>query len=175
MNPVRKRGRAARLEHGGAPTWFTGSYDPELDTVYWPTGNPSEEYNGDTRPGDNLYSDCILALDRKTGKLKWHYQFTPHDLWDWDSTETSVMINAEWQGKPRKLMLHADRNGFFYVFDRGTGELLLAKQFLRNVNWASGIGKDGRPIQAARPGAYGRRHQGLSLAGWRDKLVFSVL
>lgn len=139
--------KGSELDHGGAPTWFTGSYDPELDTVYWPTGNPSEEYNGDNRPGDNLYSDCILALDRKTGKLKWHYQFTPHDLWDWDSTETSVVVNAEWQGKPRKLLLHADRNGFFYVFDRLDGKLLLAKQFLRNVTWASAIAADGRPVK----------------------------
>ncbi len=139
--------KGKELDHGGAPTWFTGSYDPELDTVYWPTGNPAEEYNGDQRPGDNLYSDCILALDRKTGKLKWHYQFTPHDLWDWDATETSVMVNAEWQGSQRKLMLHADRNGFFYVFDRSDGKLLLAKQFLRNVTWASGIGADGRPVK----------------------------
>ena len=139
--------KGKELDHGGAPTWFTGSYDPELDTVYWPTGNPSEEYNGDQRPGDNLYSDCILALDRKTGKLKWHYQFTPHDLWDWDATETSVMVNADWQGRPRKLMLHADRNGFFYVFDRSDGKLLLAKQFLRNVTWASNIGADGRPVK----------------------------
>ncbi|MCU1262764.1 MAG: Pyrrolo-quinoline quinone, partial [Bryobacterales bacterium] len=84
--------KGKELDHGGAPTWFTGSYDSQLDTVYWPTGNPSEEYNGDQRPGDNLYSDCILALDRKTGKLKWHYQFTPHDLWDWDATETSVLV-----------------------------------------------------------------------------------
>ena len=135
------------LDHGGAPTWFTGSYDPELDTVYWPTGNPAEEYNGDQRPGDNLYSDCILALDRKTGKLKWYYQFTPHDLWDWDSTETSVMVNADWQGTRRQLMLHADRNGFFYVFDRSNGKLLLAKQFLRNVTWASGIDDAGRPVK----------------------------
>ena len=135
------------LDHGGAPTWFTGSYDPDLDMVYWPTGNPSEEYNGDLRPGDNLYSDCILALDRKTGTLRWHYQFTPHDLWDWDATETSVLVDAPWQGQPRKLMLHADRNGFYYVFDRTDGKLLLAKQFLRNVTWASGIGADGRPVK----------------------------
>jgi alcohol dehydrogenase (cytochrome c) len=139
--------QGTELDHGGAPTWFTGSYDPELDMVYWPTGNPSEEYNGDARPGDNLYSDCILALDRKTGKLKWHYQFTPHDLWDWDSTETSIQVDADWQGKRRQLMLHADRNGFFYVFDRSNGALLLAKQFLKNVTWASGIGADGRPVK----------------------------
>ena len=135
------------IEHGGAPTWFTGSYDPDLDIVYWPTGNPSKEYNGDHRKGDNLYSDCILALDRKTGRLKWHYQFTPHDLWDWDATETSVLVDAPWQGQPRKLMLHANRNGFFYVFDRRDGTLLLAKPFVKNLTWASGIGSDGRPIR----------------------------
>jgi alcohol dehydrogenase (cytochrome c) len=135
------------IEHGGAPTWFTGSYDPELDMVYWPTGNPSKEYNGDHRKGDNLYSDCILALDRKTGHLTWHYQFTPHDVWDWDSTETSVLVDAPWQGQPRQLMLHADRNGFFYVFDRRDGALLLARPFVDRLTWASGIGTDGRPIR----------------------------
>lgn len=131
--------------HGGAPTWFTGSYDSELDTVYWPTGNPSEEYNGDLRQGDNLYSDSILALDRETGKLKWYYQFTPHDLWDWDSTETSIVTNQVWEGSERKLLLHADRNGFFYVLDRTNGKLLLARQFLKYLTWASGIDPDGRP------------------------------
>jgi alcohol dehydrogenase (cytochrome c) len=149
------------IEHGGAPTWFTGSYDPALDIVYWPTGNPAKEYNGDHRKGDNLYSDCILALDRKTGTLKWHYQFTPHDLWDWDATQTSVLVDAPWPGQPRlstgsgrpepvearKLMLHANRNGFFYVFDRRDGTLLLAKPFVKNLTWASGIGSDGRPIK----------------------------
>jgi alcohol dehydrogenase (cytochrome c) len=145
--PLSETWQGIDIEHGGAPTWFTGSYDPALDLVYWPTGNPSKEYNGDDRKGDNLYSDCILALDRKTGKLRWHYQFTPHDLWDWDATETSVLIDADWESKPRKLMLHANRNGFFYVFDRTDGTLLLAKPFVRNLNWASGIGADGRPIK----------------------------
>ena len=135
------------IEHGGAPTWFTGSYDPDLDMVYWPSGNPSKEYDGTDRKGDNLYAGSILALDRKTGKLKWHYQFTPHDLWDWDATQTSVLVDADWQGQSRKLMLHADRNGFFYVFDRRDGTLLLAKQFIKNLTWASGIGSDGRPIK----------------------------
>jgi alcohol dehydrogenase (cytochrome c) len=135
------------IEHGGAPTWFTGSYDPSLDLVYWPTGNPAKEYNGDDRKGDNLYSSCILALDRKTGKLAWHYQFTPHNLWDWDATQTSVVLDADWEGRPRQLLLHADRNGFFYVFDRRDGTLLLAKPFIKNITWASGIGKDGRPIK----------------------------
>jgi alcohol dehydrogenase (cytochrome c) len=135
------------IEHGGAPTWFTGSYDPDLDIVYWPTGNPAKEYNGDDRKGDNLYAGSILALDRKTGQLRWHYQFTPHDLWDWDATQTSVLVDADWQGQTRKLMLHADRNGFFYVFDRRDGTLLLAKQFIKTLTWASGIGPDGRPVK----------------------------
>lgn len=134
------------IEHGGAVAWFTGVYDSETDTVFWQAGNPGEDYNGDERVGDNLYSDCILALDAKTGKLKWHYQTTPHDLWDWDTTETPVVINANWEGKPRKLLVQGNRNGFFYVFDRTNGKLLLAKQFIKELTWASGIGPDGRPI-----------------------------
>jgi alcohol dehydrogenase (cytochrome c) len=135
------------IEHGGAPTWFTGVYDAELDTNYWPTGNPSAEYNGDDRAGDNLYSDCILALDAKTGKLKWYYQTTPHDLWDWDATETPIVADIAWEGRPRKLLLQANRNGFFYVLDRETGKVLLGKPFVRNLTWASGIGPDGRPVK----------------------------
>ncbi len=135
------------IEHGGAPTWFTGTYDAELDTVYWPSGNPSAEYNGDDRAGDNLYSDCILALDAKTGRLKWYYQTTPHDLWDWDAAETPIVLDALWHGEPRKLLLQANRNGFFYVFDRAAGKLLLAKPFVRELTWAKGIGADGRPIR----------------------------
>jgi alcohol dehydrogenase (cytochrome c) len=138
---------SAPPDHRGAATWFTGSYDPELDLVYWPVGNPSQEYNGDDRQGDNLYANCVLALERKTGRLKWYYQFTPHDLWDWDATQTSVLVDANWRGRPRKLMLHADRNGFFYVFDRTDGALLLAKPFVKNLTWASGIGADGKPIR----------------------------
>lgn len=146
-DPLAETWKGTGLSHGGAPTWFTGTYDAETDTVFWPTGNPSAEYNGDDRIGDNLYSDCILALDAKTGKLKWYYQGTPHDLWDWDATETPVVIDTPWQGQPRKLLLHANRNGFFYVFDRTDGKLLLAKPFVRNLTWASGIGADGRPIK----------------------------
>src|SRR3954454_13759117 len=135
------------IEHGGGPTWFTGTYDAASDTVYWPTGNPAAEYYGDDRAGDNLFSACILALDAKTGKLKWYFQFTPHDLWDWDATETPMLIDAQWEGRPRKLLLHGNRNGFFYVFDRPDGKLLLAKPFVRNLTWATGIGADGRPIK----------------------------
>jgi alcohol dehydrogenase (cytochrome c) len=137
------------IEHGGAVAWFTGVYDAETDTVFWQAGNPGEDYNGDDRGGDDLYSDCILALDAKTGRLRWHYQTTPHDLWDWDTTETPLVIDANWQGKPRRLLVQGNRNGFFYVFDRTDGKLLLAKQFIKDLTWATGIGPDGRPIKAA--------------------------
>ena len=163
------------IEHGGAPTWFTGSYDPELDLVYWPTGNPTKEYDGVDRQGDNLYASCILALDRKTGTLKWHYQFTPHDLWDWDATQTSVLVDADWQGKPRKLMLHANRNGFFYVFDRATGERLLSTPFVKNLTWASGIGADGRPIRLPNQKPSPQGTQGVPVAGRRHQLVLAVV
>ena len=114
----RRRGRARTSSTAARRPGSPAATIPELDLVYWPTGNPSKEYNGDDRKGDNLYANCILALDRKTGTLKWYYQFTPHDLWDWDATQTSVLVDADWEGQPRKLMLHANRNGFFYVFDR---------------------------------------------------------
>jgi alcohol dehydrogenase (cytochrome c) len=134
-------------DHRGASTWFTGSYDASLDLVYWPVGNPSQEYNGDDRRGDNLYANSLVALERATGRLKWYYQFTPHDLWDWDATQTSVIVDADWQGRPRTLLLHASRNGFFYVFDRADGTLLRATPFVRNLTWASGIDAKGRPIK----------------------------
>jgi alcohol dehydrogenase (cytochrome c) len=136
-------GRA--LEHGCGATWFSGSYDPSTKLLYWPTGNPCPDYNGDERKGDNLYTSSVVALDPRTGKLKWHYQFTPHDLHDWDATEPLVLLDAVFRGAPRKLMLQANRNGFFYVLDRETGKLLLAEPFVKKVTWASGIGPDGRP------------------------------
>jgi alcohol dehydrogenase (cytochrome c) len=103
---------------GGAPIWVTGTYDPELNLTYWGTGNPGPDFNSDLRPGDNLYSDSVVALDADTGKLKWHYQFTPHDEWDWDSAQVPVLVDMEWQGRSRRLMLLANRNGFFYALDR---------------------------------------------------------
>jgi PQQ-dependent dehydrogenase (methanol/ethanol family) len=136
-------GRA--LEHGCGATWLTGTYDPEAKLLYWPTGNPCPDYNGDERKGDNLYTASVLALDPLSGKLKWYYQFTPHDLHDWDATETPVLIDATFRGQPRKLMLHGNRNGFFYVLDRLTGKVLLAEPFVKRLTWASGIGPDGRP------------------------------
>jgi PQQ-dependent dehydrogenase (methanol/ethanol family) len=131
---------------GGGSTWLTGSYDASSDTLYWPTGNPWPDGNDRDRPGDNLYTNCVLALNAKTGELKWHYQFTPHDVKDRDATEPNVLVDTVYKGKPSKLLLHADRNGFFYVLDRTDGKLLLAKPFLRRVDWASGIGPDGRPV-----------------------------
>jgi alcohol dehydrogenase (cytochrome c) len=134
------------LEHPSGATWMTGTYDAQLDTIYWPVGNPGPDFYGDEREGDNLYTDSIVALEAKTGKLKWYYQFTPHDVHDWDAEEPPVLVDANWQGQPRKLLLQANRNGFFYVFDRTNGRLLLAKPFLKKLNWAQGIGADGRPI-----------------------------
>jgi alcohol dehydrogenase (cytochrome c) len=136
-------GRA--LEHGCGSTWFTGTYDSEARLLYWPTGNPCPDYNGDQRKGDNLYTASVLALDPASGKLKWYYQFTPHDLHDWDAAETPVLVDAQFHGEPRKLMLQGNRNGFFYVLDRITGKVLLAEPFVKKITWASGIGPDGRP------------------------------
>ena len=130
---------------GGGSTWLTGSYDASSDTLYWATGNPWPDSNDVDRPGDNLYTNCVLALNARTGELKWYYQFTPHDLKDRDATEPNVLIDTLFQGKPSKLLLHADRNGFLYVLDRTNGTVLLAKPFLRRVDWASSIGPDGRP------------------------------
>jgi PQQ-dependent dehydrogenase (methanol/ethanol family) len=129
---------------GGGSTWLTGSYDPETDTLYWPTATPFPVSDDRYRGGDNLFTDCILALNPDTGTLKWHYQTTPHDVHAWDTTEPLALVDAPYRGVQRKLLLHADRNGFFYVFDRAEGQLLLATPFVR-VTWASGIGPDGRP------------------------------
>jgi alcohol dehydrogenase (cytochrome c) len=137
-------GRA--LEHGCGATWLTGTYDPQARLLYWPTGNPCPDYNGDERKGDNLYTAAVVALDPATGKLKWHYQFTPHDLHDWDATETPVLVDANFRGAPRKLLLQGNRNGFFYVLDRLTGKVLVAEPFVKKLTWASGVGPDGRPI-----------------------------
>jgi alcohol dehydrogenase (cytochrome c) len=130
---------------GGAPAWITGSYDPELNLVYWPTGNPSPSGYGGERAGDNLYSNSMLALDPDTGKLKWYFQFTPHDLYDYDATQVPVLLDAEWQGRPSKLLVQANRNGFLYVLDRTDGKFLQATPFGR-VTWTKAIGADGRPM-----------------------------
>jgi alcohol dehydrogenase (cytochrome c) len=147
------------IEHPGATTWLTGTFDPELDTVYWPTGNPSPDLIGDDRIGDNLYSDSVVALDAKTGALKWHFQFTPHDVWDYDAQETPALIDITWQNRPRKLLVQANRNGYFYVLDRTDGRFLLGKQYTKNITWASGLTAEGRPIVVANmePSLEGKR------------------
>ena len=131
---------------GGAPTWITGAYDPELNLVYWGTGNPGPDWNGETREGDNLYSDSVVALDADTGELRWHFQFTPHDVHDWDATQIPILIDIEFDGRPRKLMLFPNRNGFFYVLDRVTGEFLRGTPFAKQT-WAERIDENGRPIR----------------------------
>jgi PQQ-dependent dehydrogenase (methanol/ethanol family) len=130
---------------GGGATWMTGTYDPELDLLYWGIGNPSPDLNGDVRKGDNLFTCSVVALDAKTGQRRWHFQFTPHDLYDWDANETPMLVDRTWKGSPRKLLLQANRNGFFYVLDRVTGEFLSGTPFVRQ-NWAKGLDKNGRPI-----------------------------
>jgi PQQ-dependent dehydrogenase (methanol/ethanol family) len=152
----------------GGSTWLTGTYDKETDTLYWATGNPWPDRDDRDRPGDNLFTDCILALNPQTGALKWYFQFTPHDTADRDATEPPVLVDTEYRGKQRKLLLHADRNGFFYVLDRTNGELLLAKTFLHRVNWATGIGPDGRPQLAVQPATASSRERGCpdNAANW---------
>ncbi|HQR35215.1 MAG TPA: PQQ-dependent dehydrogenase, methanol/ethanol family [Blastocatellia bacterium] len=131
---------------GGAPTWVTGSYDPELNLIYWTTGNPAPDWNGDARLGDNLYSDCLLAIEADTGKLRWHFQFTPHDVWDWDANQVPVLFDAIVNGKPRKLVAQANRNAFYYLLDRTTGEFLRGAPYIKQT-WASGLDAKGRPIK----------------------------
>jgi alcohol dehydrogenase (cytochrome c) len=145
-------------KHGGGTTWMPGTYDPQLNTLYWGTSNPSPDFDGAVRPGDDLYTDCVLALDPETGKLKWHFQFTPHDLYDYDATETPVLIDTTYRGKPRKLLVQANRNGFLYVLDRTDGKFLSAVRFVEKLNWASNIDAQGRPIRTGvQPSEAGTR------------------
>jgi len=132
-------------KRGGGSTWITGTYDPELNLIYWGTGNPGPDLNGDGRRGDNLYTCSLVALDADTGKLKWHYQFTPHDVHDWDAASDPVLTDLPVNGRTVKAVIQANRNGFFYAFDRESGKLLHAKAYTK-VTWADGIGPDGRPI-----------------------------
>jgi PQQ-dependent dehydrogenase (methanol/ethanol family) len=134
------------IEVGGGATWLSGSYDPELGLLYWTTGNPWPDTDDTERGGVNLYTDAVVALDIKTGKLKWYFQFTPHDMHDWDATEPVLLVDAEFQGRQRKLLLQANRNGFYYALDRVTGEFLLAEPFVERLTWASGIDDKGVPI-----------------------------
>jgi alcohol dehydrogenase (cytochrome c) len=131
---------------GGAAIWNTGAYDPDTNLTFWGTGNPAPDTNGDVRLGDNLFSDSVLALDADTGKLKWYYQFTPHDTMDYDSTQVPVLADIQYQGRPRKVMLWANRNGLFYVLDRTNGQFLMGKPFVK-TNWLTGFDEKGRPMR----------------------------
>jgi alcohol dehydrogenase (cytochrome c) len=140
-------------KRGGGGVWVTGSYDPESNLTYWGIGNPGPDFNGDSRAGDNLYSNAVVALDADSGKLRWHFQFTPHDEFDYDSTQVPVLADIEWRGRPRKTMLWANRNGFWYVLDRTSGEFLFGAPFTK-VTWADGLDAKGRPnrVQSPTPG-----------------------
>ena len=134
------------VEHGGGATWMPGTYDPELNALYWGTGNPSPDYDGSHRPGDDLYTSSLLALDPDSGRLKWYFQFSPHNLYDYDAVQTPVLVDARFHGRPRRLVVTANRNGFLYILDRTTGQFLFAKPFAGLLNWAKGIDSSGRPI-----------------------------
>ncbi len=137
-------------EHGGGSVWVTGSYDPKLNLTYWGIGNPGPDWNPAQRPGDNLYTESVVALNGDTGALAWHFQFTPNDGYDYDSVQVPVLVDMEWNGTPRKLMLWANRNGYFYVLDRTTGEFLSGTPFVK-INWSSGLDDRGRPIATPQP------------------------
>ncbi|MBI4160507.1 MAG: PQQ-binding-like beta-propeller repeat protein [Candidatus Yanofskybacteria bacterium] len=158
---------------GGAATWLTGSYDQGLNLLYWPTGNPWPNFDASDRPGDNLYSNSVLAINPDNGKLVWHFQFTPNDAHDWDSAEPLILVDeywgsltlgSHWIEKPRKLLMQANRNGFFYVLDRETGEFLLGKPFVRKLNWAKGLDARGRPIR--NPGMESPVTSGEGMCPW---------
>ena len=133
-------------KRGAAATWVTGAFDPESNLVFWGTGNPGPDWNGEVRKGDNLYSNCLLALDADSGKLKWYFQFTPHDVHDWDSTEVPVLAEGVVRGEKRKVVLFANRNAFYYVLDRQTGRYLAGRPFAKQT-WAKGLDDNGRPIR----------------------------
>ena len=132
-------------QHGGGSPWIAGTYDPDLNLTYWGTGNPSPDYEGSLRPGDHLYTNCLLALDPDTGKLKWYYQFVPHDLWDYDAALTPMLVDANFKGQPRKLVVMAQKDGYLYILDRTNGKFLFAKKISEDVNWAKGFDENGRP------------------------------
>jgi alcohol dehydrogenase (cytochrome c) len=144
-DPFSETWQADSAERGGAGVWVTGSYDPELNLLYYGTGNPSPDFHGEDRQGDNLFANSIVALNADTGTRKWHYQFTPHDTHDWDSTHVPILGDLPVRGQMRKVVMVANRNGFFYTLDRASGQLIVGKPFV-HTTWAKEIGSDGRPI-----------------------------
>jgi len=137
---------AQAMEHGGGMTWLSGTYDPELNLLFWGTGNPNPVHAPQSRKGDNLYTCSIVALNPDNGKLVWYFQPSPHDTHDWDNVETPVIFDAEIDGKPRKLLAQAARNGYFFVLDRTNGKQLLTAPFEPDLNWSKGVNAIGQPI-----------------------------
>jgi alcohol dehydrogenase (cytochrome c) len=151
------------IDHPSGATWMTGSYDPELDTLFWPVGNPGPDLIGDQRQGDNLYTESILALEPKTGKMKWYFQFTPHDVHDFDAMAPSALIDTTWEGRPRKLLVQANRNGFLYVLDRTDGKFLYGTPYTPKLTWAKGLDANGHPVVATGQEA---THDGTLICPW---------
>ena len=158
---------AGSQKSGGGGTWMNGSYDPELNLVYWGVGNPNPDYDTDAREGDNLYTDSVVALDPGSGKLVWHYQFTPHDVWDYDGVNEMVLVDLQLGGRKIKALVHADRNGHFYAIDRSTGRFLFAKPFVR-VTWARGFDSAGKAHGQSQSNSHSQRCYGLSRRGGRQ-------
>ena len=153
---------------------MTGSYDPQLNLVYWGVGNPGPDWNGDSRPGDNLYTCSLIALDGDTGALRWHFQFTPHDTHDWDATHVPVLFEADVRGKRRKLVAMANRNAFYYVLDRETGEFLAGKPYAQQT-WAKGLDDRGPADGESRQEPTEQGNNSVAEPEWRDGLVQPVV
>ena len=148
--PGHETWRGDAWKTGGGSIWVTPSYDPALNLTYWGVGNPGPDWNPDQRPGDNLYTDSVVALDADTGTLKWHFQFTPNDAYDYDSVQVAVLADINWLGAPVRALFWANRTGFFYVLDRATGRFLSGTPFVK-VNWASRLDEKGRPVPTPQP------------------------
>jgi len=133
-------------KNGGGPPWVTGVYDPEMNVLFWATGNPSPDWNGDSRKGDNLYTNSVLALDPESGEMKWHFQFTPHDEWDYDGNTGLFLLDVQSNGQTVKALAQPNRNGFLYVLDRATGKFLHGASYVEQLNWAKGLDENGRPM-----------------------------
>ncbi len=155
--------KGSAIEHPSGATWMAGSYDKELDTIYWPVGNPGPDLIGEDRLGDNLYTDSMVALDPVTGHLKWYFQFTPHDVHDFDAMAPSALIDTVWQGKPRKLLVQANRNGYLYVLDRTNGKFLFGTQYTPKLTWAKGLDAAGHPIPVPNMDP---THEGTLVCPW---------
>jgi alcohol dehydrogenase (cytochrome c) len=138
-------------KYGGGSTWMTGSYDAELNLIYWSVGNPAADFYGGSRKGDNLYTDSVVALDADTGKLKWHFQQIPHDVWDFDTAYENILLDLPVDGKPRKLLLNINKGGFTWVLDRVTGEFVSGYPIVKNINWIQGVDKQGKLVGRNEP------------------------